>query len=144
MNDSCEMPLQNATSDEVRQILLAYRTIAVVGLSDKPERNSHRVAAYLQSQGYRIIPVNPNITATLGERAFPSLAAVPEPVDIVDIFRQPDAILGIVNEAIAKGARVIWMQEGLAHNAAAEEARAAGLQVVMNKCLLKEHRKLTS
>ena len=142
MNDACEMPLINATSDEIRDILLTSRTIAVVGLSNNPDRSSHRVAAYLQSQGYRIIPVNPNLTVVLGEQAFPSLSAVPEPVDIVDIFRQSDAIPGIVAEAIAKQAKVVWMQEGLAHNAAAEQARARGLKVVMNKCLLKEHRKL--
>lgn len=136
------MPLQNATSDEIRNILITSRTIAVVGLSDNPERSSYQVAAYLQAHGYRILPVNPKITSVLGEKAFPSLAAVPEPVDIVDVFRQPDAIPGIVAEAIAKGAKVIWMQEGLAHNAAADQARAAGLQVVMNKCLLKEHRKI--
>jgi uncharacterized protein len=142
MKHTCEMPLQNATSDEVRKILLSAKTVAVVGLSDKPERSSYQVAAYLQAQGYRIIPVNPNVTTVLGETAFPSLTAVPEPVDIVDIFRQSDAVPAIVNEAIAKQAKVVWMQEGIAHNAAADQARAAGLQVVMNKCILKEHRRL--
>ena len=142
MSSVCEMPLTNATTNEIREILATAHTIAVVGLSDNPERSSHQVAAYLQAQGYRIIPVNPKLTAGLGERAYPSLSAVPEPVDIVDIFRQPEAIPGIVAEAIARRAKVVWMQEGLAHNAAADQARAAGLQVVMNKCLLKEHRKL--
>jgi hypothetical protein len=136
------MRLQNATSEEIRRILRSAKTIAVVGLSDKPDRSSYQVAAYLQAQGYRIIPVNPNVTTVLGEQAFPSLSAVSEPVDIVDIFRQPDAVPAIVNEAIAKHAKVIWMQEGIAHNAAADQARAAGLQVAMSKCLLKEHRRL--
>lgn len=139
MTHACEFPRQNATSAEVREILETARTIAVVGLSDKPSRPSHGVAAYLQRQGYRIVPVNPKLTEVLGERAYPSLADVPEPVDVVDIFRAPDAVPGIVEEAIAKGARVIWMQEGIVHNAAADRARAAGLRVVMNKCLLKEH-----
>ena len=141
MNSACEMPVTNATTDEIREILATAHTIAVVGLSDNPERSSHHVAAYLQAQGYRIIPVNPKLPAVLGERAYPSLSAVPEPVDIVDIFRQPEAIPGIVAEAIARRVKVVWMQEGLALNAAADQARAAGLKVVMNKCLLKEHRK---
>lgn len=142
MSSACEMPLTNATTDEIREILATAHTIAVVGLSDNPERSSHQVAAYLQAQGYRIIPVNPKLTAVLGEQAYPSLSTVPEPVDVVDIFRQPEAIPGIVAEAIARRAKVVWMQEGLAHNAAADQARAAGLKVVMNKCLLKEHRTL--
>ena len=138
------MPLSNATSEEIRHMLRSPKTIAVVGLSDKSDRSSYQVAAYLQAQGYRIIPVNPNVTAVLGEKAYPSLSAVPEPVDIVDIFRKPDAVPAIVTEAIAKRAKVIWMQEGIAHNAAADRARAAGLAVVMNKCMLKELRKLDS
>jgi len=139
MSSACEFPRQNATSAEVRDILATARTIAVVGLSDKPARPSYGVAAYLQRHGYRIIPVNPKLTEVLGEKAFPSLSAVPEPVDVVDIFRKPEAVPEIVEEAIAKGAKVIWMQEGIVHNAAAERARAAGLRVVMNKCMLKEH-----
>ena len=142
MKETCEVPLQSATSEEVRHILLSAKTVAVVGLSDKPGRSSHQVAAYLKAQGYRIIPVNPNLTTVLGEKAYPSLTAVPEPVDIVVIFRQPEAVPAIVGEALAKKARVVWMQEGIAHNAAADQARAAGLQVVMNKCMLKEHRRL--
>jgi uncharacterized protein len=118
--------------------------VAVVGLSDRPERSSYEVAAYLQAQGYRIIPVNPNLSEVLGEKAYPRLDAVPGPVDVVDIFRKPEAVPEIVDQAIAKCAKVIWMQEGIAHNAAADKARAAGLQVVMNKCLLKEHRTMTA
>jgi hypothetical protein len=136
------MPLNNASPEAVRRILASARTVAVIGLSDKPNRDSHHVAAYLQAHGYRIIPVNPNVSTVLGEKAYPSLRDVPEPVDIVDIFRQPGAVPEIVDEAIARRAQVIWMQEGIAHNAAADKARAAGLQVVMNKCMLKEHRNL--
>jgi hypothetical protein len=120
------------------------KTVAVVGLSDNPDRDSHRVAAYLQQRGYRIIPINPNVTTVLGEPAYPRLRDVPVPVEVVDIFRRPDAVPEIVEEAIAMGVRVIWMQEGIAHNAAADRARAAGLTVVMNKCMLKELRKLST
>jgi hypothetical protein len=144
MDSACEMPLSNATSEELRRILRTYKTVAVVGLSDRPDRDSHRVAAYLQQHGYRIVPVNPNVATVLGEPAYPGLRAVPVPVEVVDIFRKPDAVPEIVEDAIAMGARVIWMQEGIAHNAAADRARAAGLEVVMNKCMLKEHRKLES
>ncbi|GMU24270.1 MAG: hypothetical protein AMXMBFR13_43450 [Phycisphaerae bacterium] len=142
MADSCEMPMWNASPDEIRQILSEARSIAVVGLSDKPDRDSHRVARYMQEQGYHIIPVNPTITSALGERARASLRDVKDRVDIVDIFRRPEAIPGIVDDAISIGARVIWMQSGLAHNAAASRARAAGLQVVMNHCIMVEHRRV--
>ncbi len=141
MNESaaCEFPRQNATSAEIRDILASARTIAVVGLSDKPARASHRVAAYLQQAGYRILPVNPQLTCVLDEPAYLDLRSVPVPVDVVDIFRKPEAVPDIVEQAIAVGARVIWMQEGIVHNAAADRARAAGLRVVMNKCLMREH-----
>ena len=141
MGQICEMPQGNASCEEIRRILAASRTVAVVGLSDKPARASYQVAAYLQDQGYRILPVNPGLVEVLGEKAYPDLKAVPEPVDIVDVFRRSDAMPGIVEQAIAIGARVIWMQEGIVHNPAAESARAAGLAVVMSKCLLKEHRR---
>jgi predicted CoA-binding protein len=139
MPENCELPAQNATAEEIRTILEAYRSIAVVGLSDKPDRDSHRVAAYLKQKGYRIIPVNPKVGEVLGEQSYPSLKDVPEPVEIVDIFRRPEAVPAIVDEAIAVGAKVVWMQEGIVHNEAAGKARAAGLQVVMNRCILKEH-----
>ena len=142
MPDRCDVPLHHATSEEIRQILQRARTIAVVGLSDKPERDSYRVAAYLQSHGYRILPVNPSLTEVLGERAYPDLAALPVAPDVVDIFRKPEAVPEIVEQAIAVGAKVIWMQEGIVHNAAAERARADGLQVVMSRCMLKDHRAL--
>lgn len=140
MNTACELPLKNATPEEIRQLLASARTIAIVGLSDKPERDSFRVARYLQERGYRIIPVNPNLAEVLGQRAYARLRDVPGPVDIVDIFRKPDAVPEIVEDAIAIGAKAIWMQEGIAHNAAADRARAAGLHVVMSRCIMKEHR----
>jgi predicted CoA-binding protein len=136
------MPLHNASREEVRALLKDSRTIAVVGLSDKPGRDSYHVAAYLQQHGYRIIPVNPAVTEVLGEKAYARLQEVPEKIDVVDIFRRPEAVPEVVDAAIAVGARAVWMQEGVVHNAAADKARAAGLQVVMNKCMLKEHRLL--
>ena len=142
MPEGCEVPLHNATSEEIRVLLQSVRTIAVVGLSDKPERDSYHVAAYLQKHGYRIIPVNPAVSEVLGEKAYASLRDVPDKIDMVDIFRRPDAVPAIVEDAIAIGARAVWMQEGIVHNAAADKARAAGLQVVMNKCMLKEHARL--
>jgi predicted CoA-binding protein len=141
MSDACEMPMRNASPDEVRELLKKVHTIAVVGLSDKPERDSYRVAAYLKSQGYRVIPVNPAVTEVLGEKAYARLRDVPEKIDLVDVFRKPEAVPDVVDEAIAVGAKAVWMQEGIVHNAAADKARAAGLQVVMNRCILKEHRR---
>jgi uncharacterized protein len=142
MSEVCEIPLENASPDEVREILKATKVIAVVGLSDKPDRPSYGVAAYLQRQGYRIIPVNPAVSEVLGEKAYASLKDVPGKVDMVDVFRKPDALPGIVEEAIAIGAKSVWMQEGVVNNAAAERARAAGLKVVMDRCVLKEHRRM--
>ena len=142
MNDACEVPLDNATPADIQNIVTTSRCIAVVGLSDRPDRDSHRVAGYLQQQGYRVIPVNPNASEILGEKAYANLREIPVPVDIVDIFRKPEAVPQIVDEAIAIGARTIWMQSGIAHHAAAAKARAAGLKVVMSRCLMVEHRKL--
>ncbi|MGQ9495110.1 MAG: CoA-binding protein [Thermoanaerobaculaceae bacterium] len=140
----CELPLVNANDEEIVSLLTSSHTVAVVGLSDKPERESHQVALYLKSQGYRIIPVNPNLTEVLGERAYASLADIPDSiaVDVVDIFRKPEFIPEIVDQAIARKVRGVWMQKGLAHNAAAERARAAGLVVVMDRCMMVEHRRL--
>jgi predicted CoA-binding protein len=140
MSDFCEMPLQNATPEEIRDILHSTRVIAVVGLSDKPDRDSFRVAAYMQRAGYRIIPVNPAVQEVLGEKSHASLREVPEKIDMVDVFRKPDAVPAIVEDAIAVGAKVVWMQEGIVHNEAADRARAAGLKVVMDRCVLREHR----
>lgn len=123
----------------IREILETYRTIAVVGLSSRPHRASNGVSRYMQRAGYRIIPVNPTETEVLGEKAYASLDEVPEPFEIVDIFRRPEFVPDIVEAAIRRKARVIWMQEGVIHEAAAERARAAGLQVVMDLCILREH-----
>jgi predicted CoA-binding protein len=139
MSDACEIPLHNASSEEIRRIIQTARTIAVVGLSDKPQRDSYQVAAYLQHAGYRIVPVNPTLTEVLGEKCYPSLRDVPAAIDIVNIFRRPEAVPAIVEEAIAIGARVVWMQDGIVHNEAAQKARDAGLEVVMSRCLLREH-----
>jgi predicted CoA-binding protein len=142
MSESCETALQNATPDEIREILKSAKVVAVVGLSDKPDRDSYHVAAYLQKAGYRVIPVNPVLKGeVLGEKAYASLREVPEKIDVVDVFRKPDAVPEIVEEAIGVGAKVVWMQEGIAHNAA-DRARAAGLKVVQSRCILKEHRKV--
>ncbi|MBI1950940.1 MAG: CoA-binding protein [Acidobacteria bacterium] len=138
------MPRLNATTDEIRAILKSARRIAVVGHSDDPARDSYRVGRYLAERGYEVFAVNPNARSTPELKFFPDLASVPGPVDIVDIFRRPEAIPVIVEEAIHIAAKVIWMQEGLAHNAAAEKARAAGLRVVMSRCIMKEHRALAS
>jgi predicted CoA-binding protein len=135
----CEFPKTNATADEIADILRATKIIAVVGLSPKPERPSHSVSAYMKDQGYTIIPVNPGQAEILGEKAYASVTEIPGPIDMVNIFREPSAVPEIVDQAIAKGAKVVWMQEGIVHNEAADKARAAGLQVVMNKCLYKEH-----
>lgn len=130
------------TESQIHSLLSASKTIAVVGLSNKPWRPSHGVSEYMQSRGYRIIPVNPNLTEALGEKAYARLEDVPEPIDIVNIFRRPEAVAEIVDSAIRLGARAVWMQEGVVHPAAAEKARAAGLAVIMDRCILKEHRKL--
>jgi predicted CoA-binding protein len=139
----CELPKKNASGEEVRRMLRDAKTIAVVGLSEKPGRDSHRIAVYLREHGYRVIPVNPSLRGeVLGEKVYPDLASVPVPIDIVDVFRRVDAIPAVVDEAIAVGAKAVWMQLGLAHNESAEKARAAGLKVVQNKCIMVEHRHL--
>ena len=124
-------------------ILRKYKTIAVVGLSNNPMRPSHGVSEYMQHHGYRIIPVNPGHAQILGEKSYRKLEDIPEPVDIVNIFRRSEMIPPIVDSAIAIGAKVVWMQEGIQHEEAAEKARAAGLEVVMNTCILKEHHRLS-
>lgn len=141
---SCEFPLSNASDQEIERLLRTVKTIAVVGLSEKPDRDSYVVARYLQAHGYRIVPVNPAAEEILGERSYPDLASIPAEIvmDVVDIFRKPEFIPAIVDAAIARGVRAVWMQLGLAHNAAAEKARAAGLAVVMNRCIKVEHARL--
>lgn len=124
---------------EIAAILQQYRRIAVVGLSPKENRPSHQVARYLLAAGYTVIPVNPGHDRLLGLPCYPHLAAVPEPVEIVDIFRRPAEVPAIVEAAIATGARVIWMQEGIIHEEAASKARQAGLTVIMDRCLKVDH-----
>jgi predicted CoA-binding protein len=124
------------------EILNSSRVVAVVGLSSKPDRPSYRVASYLKEQGYKIIPVNPAEKEILGELCYPDLASIPESVDVVDIFRRSEEVLPIVEEAIRIGAKAVWMQEGVINEEAAARAREAGLVVVMDKCMRKEHRKL--
>jgi uncharacterized protein len=131
--------MSNQLAMIIDEILRDCRTIAVVGLSSNPARPSYHVAAYMQNHGHRIIPVNPNETNVLGEAAYPSLAAVPGPIDLVDIFRKSEDVLPIVEEAIAHGAKAIWMQEGVINEQAAVRAKESGLLVVMDRCWLKEH-----
>ena len=119
--------------------ILDMRRIAVVGLSSDPGRASHGVARYLQKQGYKIIPVNPNETRVLGERAYASLSELPEPPEVVDVFRRPEFVPQVVDEAIAVGARALWLQLGVINYEAARRARNAGLIVVMDRCMLSEH-----
>jgi predicted CoA-binding protein len=129
-----------AATDPIRDLLQKANTIAVVGLSDSPLRPSHGVSAYMQAQGYRIIPVNPAINEALGEKAYASLLEVPEKIDIVDIFRRPEFVGEIVDQAIRLKIPAIWMQEGVINQLAAEKAQRAGLFVAMDLCILKEHR----
>jgi predicted CoA-binding protein len=128
--------------NRISELLHTSRTIAVVGISGKRYRPSYGVAEYMQHAGYRIIPVNPLETEVLGERAYPDLESIPEPVDIVNIFRRSEFVPEIVEAAIRIGAKVIWMQEGVFHDQAAAKAEAAGLAVVMDRCILKDHRRL--
>lgn len=127
------------TPDAAERILRQARTIAVVGLSPDPRRPSHGVARYLQRAGYRIIPVNPNVREVLGERAYGRLRDVPDPIDVVDVFRRSEFVGPIVEEAIAIKAPAIWLQDGVVDETAAERARAAGLEVVMDDCMMRRH-----
>ena len=129
------------STDQIADILNSAKTIAVVGLSSSPIRPSYGVTAYMQLHGYRIIPVNPGINGALGEKSYPTLLDVPEKIDIVNIFRRPEFVPEVVDQAIQLGVPCIWMQEEVEHQAAAEKARKAGIFVVMNRCILKEHRK---
>ena len=131
------MPTNEA--ERITELLKSAKTIAVVGLTNTPTRPSYGVSHYMQSQGYRIIPVNPNITEWEGEKAYPSLLDVPDKIDIVDVFRRSDAVPDVIEHTIQIKAPAIWMQEGVVHREAAEKARRAGIFVVMDKCILKEH-----
>jgi uncharacterized protein len=126
----------------IPELLRKSKTIAVVGLSSKKFRPSYGVAEYMQAHGYRVIPVNPNESEVLGEKSYASLEEVPEHIDVVDIFRRSEFVGPIVDSAIRLGANVIWMQEGVEHNDGAQKAREAGLAVVMDRCILKEHMRL--
>ena len=124
------------------EILNSSRVVAVVGLSPNPNRPSYGIASYLKGNGYKIIPVNPQVEEIVGEVCYPDLSSVPEPVDVVDIFRRSEEVLAIVEEAIKIRAKAVWMQEGVINEQAAARAREAGLLVVMDRCMLKEHQKL--
>jgi len=139
--DMSDLKLKDEAST-MSSLLRSSKTIAVVGLSNKRWRASHGVSEYMQRAGYRIIPVNPELTEALGEKSYPDLDSVPGPIDIVNIFRRSEFVPELVDAAIRIGAKAVWMQEGVIHEEAAARARAAGLIVVMDRCLLKEHRKL--
>jgi len=132
---------QNPSPAEIKSLLQRARTIGVVGLSEDPDRPSYSVAMYLQNAGYRIVPIRPGASQILGERVYASVAEVPFPLDLLNIFRRPSAVSHHVSEAMAAKVPAVWMQEGVIDDAAAERARAAGLFVAMDRCLLKEHRK---
>ena len=139
---SCAFRLRPDTAQEadvITKILNEARTVAVVGLSSRPDRPSYGVSKYLKSAGFRIIPVNPEETEVLGERAYAKLEDVPEKIDVVDVFRRPEFVPEIVDSAIRVGAKAVWMQQGVVNEPAAERARQAGLAVVMDRCMLKEH-----
>jgi predicted CoA-binding protein len=132
--------LATTTQDSIFELLRKAKTIAVVGLSDSPLRASHGVSAYMQSQGYRIVPVNPAVENVLGEDSYSSLLDVKEKIDIVNIFRRSEFVPDVVDQAIQLKVPAIWMQEGVVHEAAAEKARQAGIMVIMDRCILKEHK----
>ena len=139
--ETCELPAFRVSDEEARKVMERYKTVAVVGLSSNPEKPSHFVPKYLKEHGYTIIPVNPTAKGEiLGEKVYAGLKDVPQKVEVVDIFRPPKDVPPIVEEAIAIGAKVVWMQEGIVNNAAAERAKAAGLTVIMDKCMMKVHR----
>jgi uncharacterized protein len=132
--------MASPSPDPITELLKRAKTIAVVGLSNSPLRPSHGVSAYMQTQGYRIIPVNPEIKGALGEKAYSFLSEVPEKIDIVNIFRRPEFVEEIVDQAIQLKIPAVWMQEEVINPAAAEKARTAGMFVVMDRCILKEHK----
>ena len=126
----------------MKEILLSAKTIASVGLSSNQEKESYWIVSYLKEQGYRIIPVNPTATEILGEKVYPDLESIPDQVDVVQVFRKPEDVPPVVDSAIKIGAKVVWMQEGIRHEGAAQKARDAGLQVVMDACMRATHRRL--
>jgi len=142
-NTTCELPDSNPPSEEIKDILQKGKTIAVVGISPKESRDSNKVARYLMSRGYEIVPVNPGQKTILGKTCFRTLGDIPFPIDVVDLFLNPKRVPPVVDQAIEKGVPVVWMQEGVVHKKAAQKARENGIQVVMNKCIKKEHMKMT-
>ena len=129
---------------ELKRLFEETKTIAVVRLSDNESRPSNRVAAYLKSKGYKIVPVNPGAEEILGEKSYPDLKSIPDPVDVVDVFRRPEFVPEVADEAIEIGAKVLWLQEGITHEEAAKKARAAGLTVIQDACMLQEHSRLAA
>ena len=127
---------------DIEAILKNYRTIAVVGLSANPARASHRVASYMQSAGYKIVPVRPDGDEILGEKVYHTLGEIPFPVDIVDVFRRPETVVPVAEEAVAMGAKVFWLQQGITNEHAEEYCRKAGLEVISDRCIMVEHRKV--
>ena len=126
----------------IQQILRESKTVAVVGLSPRSDRDSHAVARYLQAQGYRVIPVNPAVAEVLGRKSYPDLVSIGEPVDLVDVFRRPETVVPIAQQAVSIGAKALWLQLGIVNEEAAEIARLGGLDVVMDRCTHAEHRRL--
>ena len=139
----CEFPTVNANMDEIKEILSSVKTIAVVGLSPNPTKDSHKVAAYLQSVGYKIVPIYPKEETILGEKVYRSLQEIPFKIDMVDIFRKSAAIPAIVDAAIKRGdVDVVWLQKGIVNNEAAQKAKDAGMKVVQNRCTMVDHKML--
>lgn len=138
--------MKSYDEDKIEEVLKDQKNVAVVGISDKPERDSYRVAQYLQAKGYNIIPINPKLTDWNGIKAYPDLSSIPPDVsvDVVDIFRKSDAVLPIVKESLKIEPKVIWMQEEVVNEEAADLAKENGLVVIMNRCMMKEHKKLFS
>ncbi|MBL8062930.1 MAG: CoA-binding protein [Anaerolineales bacterium] len=130
------------SDSEMKEILLSVKTIACVGLSSNQEKDSYWIVSYMKEMGYRIIPVNPTAAEILGEKAYPNLSVIPDKVDVVQVFRKPEDVPPVVDEAIQIGAKVVWMQEEIIHEEAAQKARAAGLKVVMDACMRATHRRL--
>lgn len=136
---SCRLQTPDRDKDTIRRILTSCRTLAVVGLSPKPSRDSHRVASYLLKHGYTVVPVNPGQKEILGSPCYKSLLEIPFPVDLADLFLSPDRIPAVVAQAIAKKIPVLWMQQGVVHEEAAQQARDAGIEVIMDRCIMQDH-----
>lgn len=140
MDEKCEFPAFEMPNEMIQKVIDNAKTIAVVGLSTDPGKAAHRVPAYMQAQGYRIIPVHPSAETILGEKVWSSLDEIPEHVDVVNVFRPPSELPGIVAASIRIGAGAVWAQEGIVHNDSADRARAAGLDVIMGRCIMKDHK----